>query len=278
MPGHLKKGRFRKYVFTSYELQKTLTTLECANAIFYQYGLEVCPKTGRDHHQGYMHFKHPRDSYKLAKAMGGIHIEVQEGNNKQNDDYTGKDGKVVRFGEPLPERQGHRSDLEDILEMVKARTPPLEILEAYPGSYVRYHKHFGLPNPGVLLTMQNEFRKVNVTVLTGDPGTGKTRRVYEEHQNYEIIKITQYNPEWWQAHNPCPKVLLLDEYEAGALSEDRLRQLCDGHPIDLPIKGGFISGSQVEHVYIISNSELEWSPAMARRITQTIKLRGLRVD
>lgn len=242
--------------------------LKAAKPRFYHYGLELCPKTGKEHHQGFVHFDNPRSFSGVQKALKGFHIEIQRGSNESNFKYTGKGTDVVCWGKP--HEQGHRSDLEGILAMVKEKKEPTEILEEFPGSYIRYHKHFNLPNPGLLLSLQDDFRHVTVTVLIGKSGAGKTRHVYDTHGHYQVAKITQYNPEWWQGHNNAPKVLLLDEYEAGAMNEDRLRQVTDGHPLDLPVKGGFIVASQVTHVYIISNSLLEWSVPMQRRISKTI--------
>lgn len=261
MPAH----RSRTFVFTSFEIDETVEKLKRTKPKFYRFGLEECPETGKKHHQGMVHYENARRFESIRKKLAPMHLEVQRGSNEKNFEYTGKDGDITEWG--TPSEQGARNDLLGILEMVKEREDPQDILEAYPAGYVRYYKHFGLPNVGTLLNHQEGFRKVKVHVITGAPGTGKTRQVYDTHRSFDICKITQYNPEWWQSHNSTPKVLLLDEYEPGAINEDRLRQITDGHPCDLPIKGGFISCARVEEVYIISNSELHWSEAMQRRIS-----------
>lgn len=263
-----KKARSRIFVFTNYELQKTLTKLKDSKPKFYHYGHELCPTTGRPHHQGFVHYANPREWDATRRKLGFPFLEPQHGTNAENFTYTGKGTDIVQWGEP--NEQGKRNDLESILGMVAAKTPAKEILEAHPVSYIRYYKNFGLPNPGELLNVQEEFRNVTVTVLIGAPGTGKTRRVYDQHGAWNVCAINQYNPEWWQPHNPWPTVLLLDEYEAGALNEDRIRSVCDGHPLQLPVKGGYISGGSVTNVYIISNSNLEWSEPMQRRISETV--------
>lgn len=168
--------------------------------------------------------------------------------------------------------QGQRNDLVHIGEMIRSKKRPREIYEECPGSYARYYRNFGLPNPGTVLLEQNEFRKVEVNVVWGEPGVGKTKIPYERYGFDSVAKMCSKSPEWW-SETWDPKCLLIDEYWTGCIPIARLNELCDGWPLQLPVKGGFINCPSVECVYLCSNEDLsrafEGTP-MERRITSIV--------
>lgn len=250
----------------------------CDRPLYYIYGKEVAPTTGMAHHQGFICFKNPRSRAVMRSKFPGCFMELADGSVEKNYNYCSKDGDFTEWGEKPADEQGTRTDLATMLDMrekwrkgdVEGNTP-LDIYRMNPGTYARCRGYCDLPRISDLFDHQTEWRNVEVICIWGETGSGKTKMVYERHDHAEINKICSYNPEWWNPYPDLPAVLLLDEYEYGALNEDKLRQICDGHPHSLPVKCGFVKTTRVTHVYILSNSDLSignWSAPMQRRITE----------
>lgn len=67
----------------------------------YKYGEEICPSTGREHLQGFMHLKKPMRITEI-KLIGKPHLEACLGTEEQNINYVSKDGIVTSYGYPKP--------------------------------------------------------------------------------------------------------------------------------------------------------------------------------
>jgi hypothetical protein len=92
------------------------------------YQLEKCPTTGREHWQGYVEFRNPRtmESVKRALRLNGVHLEIRRGTATEAAEYCKKEESRAQhaeagpheFGEQ-PQGQGHRSDLDAVVNLVK---------------------------------------------------------------------------------------------------------------------------------------------------------------
>lgn len=67
------------------------------------------------------------------------HLEVAKGNAQQNKAYCEKDGEFTEIGN-LPQKQGTRTDLAQLSEMVKNGATDEEIADAMPNEYIKYYK------------------------------------------------------------------------------------------------------------------------------------------
>jgi len=92
------------------------------------------------------------------------------------------------------------------------------------------------------------YRTVNVEVLWGTTGTGKTRKAVEAGS----FKWHPCSPEWWDGYEGQDS-LLIDEFY-GQLKPSKLLQLLDGYQVALPIKGGYTYAAWTK-VYITSNTD-----------------------
>lgn len=174
-------------------MRALLIPFDAATMKYLVYQLERAPDTGRLHLQGYVRF-HDRKRLEQAKATlaptcRDIHMEKARGTEKQNRDYctsSGEHATKPRVDGPweygtfdAEMRPGKRSDLDVVCDRLKeGNYSPLALKDAaaeHPTTFVRACK--GLKELCSLLAppMPKE-REVQVTVLWGPTGTGKTHR------------------------------------------------------------------------------------------------------
>lgn len=94
-----KEIKFRNYVFTWFNAteQEIKKFEDYCNEKNYKYvmGDEICPKTGKQHWQGYVSSKIPWAKATLDKLIGGSWCESAGGSLYDNWKYTRKDGKIL---------------------------------------------------------------------------------------------------------------------------------------------------------------------------------------
>lgn len=223
--------------------------------------LEECPTTGTHHWQGYIEFK---KTYRMAGVKKlcndpTMHLEPRRGTQQQAIDYCKKvDSSVGDFMEygTLATEQGKRSDLESLVAMTRAGATHVEMLEAYPGTYARYHKavthirHIGsMDKPD-----RNTVGELEVTLFFGGPGKGKSRRAQEwaTENNFAFwcLPLQNSGTLWFDGYNGEP-VAILEDF-SGKLHLDQTLRLLDRYPVQIPVKGGFVWWCP-RHIIITSN-------------------------
>lgn len=262
--------RSRNYAFTDFNMTLDYKSLyeTCPKKIRYiTYGEEKCPDTGRTHFQGWVQFDKAQDFKPVCKLFPGVHIERCHKDEKVNDKYCHKDGSWVSFGEF--KTQGQRSDLEGIVEQMRNGEVTLqEVALTQPGIYCRYRN--GLKDIDEFISEEkaNEWRNVEVIVLAGNTGTGKTRKAMEE----ATYKINGSELQWWDGY-AGDDVICIDEYDTD-VPISKMLNILDGYKLRLPVKGGFTYARWTK-VYITSNvpfsdwhihAKPEHRKALARRV------------
>lgn len=117
-----------------------------------------------------------------------------------------------------------------------------------------------------------DWRNVEVIVLTGPTGCGKTRMA---HQESDIFDIVCTGSRLWFDGYEGQKTLLLDEFGREAVNFEFLLRLLDGYKMRLEVKGGFTYAEWTK-VYITSNINMcDWYgnrdiSALIRRVSKTI--------
>lgn len=219
---------------------------------YYRYSVERAPTTGQLHAQGFAHFDHAQ-SFKAVKALfPGAHLEPMKGSWKQNLAYTGKPETHVsgpyEFG--TAPHQGHRTDLENAVDVVKTPGPMKRVAEQYPVVYVKYSR--GLQNLDFVLNPSPSWRALEVTWLWGPTGSGKTRSVFDRyglHPTDRLFSLTEpYN--WWDGYDKHEAVLFDEFY--GQIPLHTMLHYLDGYPLRLQVKGAFVWAHYTQ-VYITSN-------------------------
>jgi len=235
---------------------------ECEYMIF---GFEVCPTTGKKHLQGYHYYSNAR-TYPNKKFRDLFDNTISDffsnGSPKQNYDYCSKIGEFWEHGK-LP-TQGARTDWEQVRSHIQEGGDISTAVEQQPQLLpcIRSLERFQQ------ISLRPLNRTVKVILLTGAPGTGKSRWAHETYPDL----YSKPDGNWFDGYTG-QKTLLLDDFY-GDLAYPQLLKVCDRYPLNLPVKGGFIY-AQYDTVIITSNrAPQHWYPAhdvtaLKRRITET---------
>lgn len=255
-------------------------------------------ETGTPHIQGALVFK-DRVSFDVARRrLPGCHIEWMTRAPAEARRYcmlpegAPPDGKAGgrptpaahmpqdmygpwEFGTP-PSGQGARTDITDVMQMVDNNEGMLEIAQAYPNAFMKYHK--GIEKYMLLTCVPRDF-VTRCYVYWGPSGSGKSRmaRNFGRSLAGEVPKQfwlpqprTRATGAWFSGYTG-QSVVVIDEFY-GWLSRSFCCTMCDRNPLLVEPKGGtfnFVS----EYVVFTSNKAIEdWWPVVGvgpmRRRTQ----------
>lgn len=155
-------------------------------------------------------------------------------------------------------------------ELIKNKRKLHEVVDDDPSvlyDLPQLKKAMAIYNNSKYAPVKGEFREVEVIVLWGEAGTGKSKQANEEG----AYALASFKPEWWDGYDGHEVIHIEDYY--GGLPYTRFLRILDGYKIALPIKGGFM-WSQYTKVYITSNKPpSEWysfgmTDALKRRINR----------
>jgi len=239
------------------------------------YQTETAPSTGHVHIQGYIEFRKTMSMDLVKKYLGNdVHVEIARGNSSQNFEYCTKPGgKNQRIYGNWTRKQGKRSDLDSAKEAILAGSSEKTVSMDHFNAWCKYYKAFDRFR---LLHCRPVWRDLEVTVIFGNAGVGKSRKVYDEHGD-KVYRILSYDPLWFDGYDQH-EVLLLDDYRGGLLKTQTLLTLLDGHPYQLPIKGSSVWAHYTK-VYITTNDTtwIHWvdshsQKALERRVKHTVEM------
>ena len=218
------------------------------------WGIEKCPTTDRIHYQGFIIFNRTHRIPGAKRIIGGgdeCHLEPRRGTRQEAREYCTKDGKFSERG------------VFDSLTKEDYFKQPIEWLkENRPEFYCRYHR--GLEK---LQPKGPKWRNVEVTHISGETGTGKTRKVMEMDNVYKIDPPYK----WWDGYEG-EDILLIDDYKANAIDRGQLLNLLDGYRLRLETKGSHCWALWTK-VYITSNYNMDsWDNAMKRRVSHVVTM------
>lgn len=210
---------------------------------------------GTEHLQGYIVFGNARALVGVKRLLGDrAHCEICRGTDEQCVAYCSKTDTQMAgpwtFGERLV-GQGKRTDLDDAAEEVLKTG---SIVNVKPSMIVRYSK--GLTALAKLVKPANR-AKVDVIVLTGTTGIGKTYNVFDRYPN--VYRPLMGNSGiWWDGYDGEDAVLF-DEFE-GQVPVTKMIGYMDPYTIALEVKGGSC-WARYTKVFITSNRTPEqWYP------------------
>lgn len=275
----------RRFVFTLFiDLLPDHTPLDDildkTTVSYYVYQAELCPSTGRRHLQGYFELASPRRpsgartlafNQSRISADIDIYIRVARKSRTDNERYCSKHNSRLEgpyrhdSRESSSTNSGARSNLDKFIQHCR-RGGILSAVSADPTTYVRCFRGI---RELLLFDLAERFgdcfRSVKVYVFCGDPGSGKTRRVYHECRHLpspdsgavepganprRVYPLFSCNPEWWDGYIG-QSVVLIDDF-GGDIQFRRLLRILDGHPLILPIKSG-CCWAAYDTVYITTN-------------------------
>jgi len=269
------KQRHTLFVLNNWTAEELETCREYARkeAAYMCWSQEVGEKNLTPHLQGYVHWTSPRSLRKFQDRISPrLHWGDKEGYTsgtaQQNKAYcqglVKKKGFILNptfeeYGE-IPQ-QGERTDWVKALDDLKT-LDVINTIDAQPHLLpciraLQTYKQIGV---------KGTHRSVDVIVLTGPPGCGKTKWAWDTYPDL----YSKPEGQWWDGYAGQDTILLDDYY--GFLPYSQLLKVCDRYPLVLPVKGGFVS-AQFTRVIITSNHVPgSWYPgdvsALERRISE----------
>lgn len=208
---------------------------------------EVGGETNTFHTHIYIVFPTPRKFRTMKKNFDGAHFDIANGSSQENRDYVFKQGKWLadpkgetnirdsheEYGELPVERQGKRTDLDLLYEMIKDGRSNYEILEENPRYMMHIDKIEKARKTYLEEQYKNVWRNLDVTYIWGVTGSGKTRGVKQEYGYSNVYTVTDYQHPFDGYSGQ--DVLLFEEYRSNLKISDMLQYL-DGYPIELPCR------------------------------------------
>lgn len=243
--------RSTRYVFTvntdatSFDVRLGILYDNTKEMVRYVCGqLEVAPETGNVHFQGYIQLKSAQAlSWLKNNIHPTAHYEAQRApSNDTARDYCRKEetrapeADFREYGEYCKSK-GQRTDLIRIRDAIKEGTTHVQLVEDYPCVYGRYTRF--VDRCFTLYKPTDNPEGVKVILYFGEPGTGKTRKAYEEYPDLYCTPIS--NGSLWLDGYDSQETVLLDDF-SGALSRWSLTEtlrLLDRYTVMVPIKGSF---------------------------------------
>lgn len=215
---------------------------------------------GTPHLQGFVQYKISTAITAVIKYFTGAHVIVSNGTPEQNKTYCSKEPRLdgpFEFGTLTT--QGKRNDLTAVVETIRnAKRPIEEVIEVHPEQFIKYHTGIQkLINYHLEKKTRLEFREMNVIVLHGPTGTGKTRKAKSYSDDFYLVR--NEGEHLWFDNYTGQSHLIIDEFK-NWITLTQLLGLLDGHQCRLSIKGAF-TYAQWNTVIITSNLHPDqWYP------------------
>lgn len=253
--GHKDTGpSVRGWQFTDFGMTSSEKDWQTDDITFVCWGVEVCPNTGRQHRQGLVWFKQNARRTKVQKRAGNkCHCEPIK-KPKALEIYNQKDGVVFKWGEPVA--AGHRTDISAAYKFAKDSDGDIKkAADQAPVEYMKYHGAMG--KVANMHTQPPPFRKLDVTILWGQAGTGKTSWPMYKYgrENVAIYTQTAHESKFFDTY--YRQDVLLIEFDNGPfMKHQEILQFLDGHPQWINVKHGGCYARWTK-VVITSNNDPE---------------------
>ena len=169
--------------------------------------------------------------------------------------YRTSGTEAIVIGEPRRTRQGHRSDLDDIKEMMDEGRSMAEIADTYFGTFVRNFR--GLREYKIL-KQQKDRPLPTVEILWGGSRTGKSlycRTMFDPEDTFFLSKPNG-NRVWWDGYDGQSTVVI-DEYY-GWMPYDFILRLLDAGPLTVETKGGSVSMLATRFIITSNTHPFDW--------------------
>lgn len=247
MNGRSKFWCFTLNNFTDLERDSIRGYVSSGTCTYVVHGVETAPATGTRHLQGYMEFS-CRKRLTAVKKLAGLaraHIEMRRGTAAEASVYCKKDGLFEEEGQISEPQPGRRTDLESIKELIDNGCSEVEVAENYFGSWCG---NFRAIREYAKLKHKKVCRDVEVYLIYGEPGTGKTRFCFEKYPDAWINSDEKL--QWFDGYDG-EETVILDDYR-GEASDAFILKLLDRYPLNVPIKGGYTPW-KAKRIFITSN-------------------------
>lgn len=192
------------------------------------FGKEV-GKEGTPHLQGTVCFKQTMRLSGVKALCGRSHWEVTK-SMRGSIKYCEKDGDVFQFG--VKGQQGKRSDIDDAVDVLKARGIQ-GVVEDHPVAFLKFHHGFKELNSWFTAGPRTGFPYIEWRY--GPTGTGKTKEVMLAYP--DCFKTS--NLKWFNGYHG-QDVVLIDDFRDTMCPMEQMLVLTDEYAHQVETKGGFV--------------------------------------
>ena len=252
-------------------------------------GFEICPRTQREHYQGFVRFQHPKTFTGVKQLLGrkrfAPHIE-QSAPSPASILYCKKGGNFKEAGDQ-PEflHKGGASDGDtelskavarkrELYQSLKEGAEPFTLIDEQPEEYAFIHSISKYAAASRVRSFAAQ-----VLYIHGTTGLGKTTttQLCLDKLNLKYYKKAP-GCKWFCGYN-FERIIIFDEF-ASAIPLHRFNAMCDPKPPLLEIKGAQVPNAATHYIILSNRSPddqyttthtekpLEWD-AYRRRITST---------
>lgn len=227
----------RLFCFTNFKLDFDYQNLiDSSSAEYCIIGYEICPKTKKPHHQGFVYFSGALTCHKnkegvffskrVNKLLDSANHRACSGNLDQNCNYCIKDDHVQEFGkEP---KQGHRTDLDAIKDnILNHKLTVDDIAIEHPNIYHCYGRTL---NKLEDIALRRKWRTEMTKGIWywGETNIGKSHIAHEGY-NPDSHYIYPNDKGWWDGYKGQATVIM-NEFRETTMSFNELLELCDKWP------------------------------------------------
>lgn len=230
------------------------------------WGREV-GEEGTPHLQGYCELGSPQRLTAMKKLIPRAHFERRLGNRDQARNYCMKDGIVTEHGDWAAGGQGARNDINNLVKAVREGATFTELVVDMPLTVAKHLKFYDRLVQTVEKEETKVFRNVDVHVLIGEAGTGKSRTARDlEPDAFTVNPEDAFPFDGYDGED----AIIIDDFE-GQLKYKHLLKILDGHQLRVNVKGGH-RYARWHTVFITTNESIDkWyqrglTPALQRRI------------
>lgn len=187
-------SRTQRWTFTVPNPDTWRPTFDCSSMSYLVWEMETCPTTGTPHIQGYVRMTTRKTLNTMRTLLHpNVHLEPARGTEEENKTYCSKDraaagldwGEEGQYDPTM--RQGRRSDLKAATDAIASGATKKTLAQDFPEVYAKYggnlDKMISLSAPP-----PPRLRTLTTTILWGQPGTGKTWRVYNQFEDCYFVK------------------------------------------------------------------------------------------
>lgn len=244
--------RMRLWCFTNYDLDFDYQSIldNKKNDIRYiAYSNETCPSTGRPHHQGFLYFNQPKQSYKkIGKLLGNSNCRPCKGNLEQNEAYCSKSNELIEFGNKPS--QGERKDLAMLKDDILNNTITSEdIMCTNPMTYHLYGRTIDKLEDVALRKKYRSWMTIG-SWYYGEAGCGKSEHVFRDFDPSTHYVFPNDNG-WWDGYKG-QEIVIFDDFRGNTIAYAELLRLCDKYPMCVKRRGREPVPFLAKHIMITS--------------------------
>lgn len=218
-------------------------------------------ENGTPHVQGYIVLlSRTRMSTLKLRFQSNLHLEKRRGTHSQAVAYCSKEETRVSgpwtYGsdDDIPEGQGARSDLTTVKRKLDAGATMITIADEHFSDFIRYHKAFIVYKR---LKSPKRDWEMEVIVLIGETGTGKTRFVADNYDDVFSVPDKKGSGTYWDDYDG-QETVLVDECYGKRFSHSFLLRLLDRYAMSVPIHGGSLNFNSRRIVLTSNAHPADW--------------------